>query len=1011
MEQSLHVNNSQFDTPEQVEPGILPPTVPTTATQKRAIPPVPTEVPLPCDLSGNRIFLDVCSGVSQPLSAALKQFNADTLAFDILINPQSNLLDDAMFDRLLRLCASGMIGYCASAPSVHESSIMLERCTMLSRVTFRAGGHAHLEQPPSAMSWQEPFVEQFLLECNCSCIAISACQYGLNWNTSWLLASTFPALTALASKCDHPPGTHDDMADRKDESGQFISRLSATYPVSFCSAFAELVYPLLSCQNLNLEVPSAERLIPVKHTHDLPHARNDGAGFHSHADWSEKNHPRDPLCHIRKKWMSHIMDNSLDRKLIAHISQKREDPPFSNSDIAPLKALFSEFLEAHGIAPDWTIPADQPMHLHVLHQLCQLVEDPDTELFQLLIKGVPIGIDDHIPRSNCFPEASPKDVNAPDSQLSIHHCNWSSAEDNPEIVEELIQKELAEGWVREFPGDLADAQQRWPKGLAVGKLGLALSESRPPRLVLDNTICGVNHRCTIPEKATLPSAMDVKRSFPLREQQSPLDGFSLDIRSAHKRIAVAETDRGFLLFKFRGRYFYYTVCPFGAVFSAHYWARLGGVLLRIFHLLTFLSHAAFLFVDDLLMMQDATVLPVTAAMLCIFCQITQVPISWKKCELGPRISWIGWHFDLKVGLIYISKSKREKLLSLTRKLLHSDKCTRKSIEQFLGLSMWITQLFRHMRPWLHVLYHDLDSFPASHYSINSDSWNEIHRCLNNDLIFISVPPSSAIPVGAKLLQVRHQSVSTKADLVRCHIPDKRIWLRLRHPGSTKRRISPSSHQVLQMYETWLQYLSPFISMWPRQKWSGLCVADAFAQGSRAGIGGIVYFPSGKCSWFSLPLELSDFRALHIPMHDDLQKDISSLELLAQLALIWVVIHSQPGFRISIRIPTLSDNSAAESTSNSLFTTAMPLALFAEKLCHRSLLQVWKSILPTFPVKTMRLLMLFLDGMVKTSPRSCCKQDRIHCSLSELWISARRPRLVPSDTWLPWPFPGLSDAGS
>lgn len=100
MEQSLHVNKSQFDTPDQVEPGILPPTVPTTATQERAIPPVPTEVPLPCDLSGNRIFLDVCSGVSQPLSAALKQFNADTLAFDILINPQSNLLDDAMFDKI-----------------------------------------------------------------------------------------------------------------------------------------------------------------------------------------------------------------------------------------------------------------------------------------------------------------------------------------------------------------------------------------------------------------------------------------------------------------------------------------------------------------------------------------------------------------------------------------------------------------------------------------------------------------------------------------------------------------------------------------------------------------------------------------------------------------------------------------------------------------------------------------------------------------------------------------------
>ena len=67
------------------------------------------------------------------------------------------------------------------------------------------------------------------------------------------------------------------------------------------------------------------------------------------------------------------------------------------------------------------------------------------------------------------------------------------------------------------------------------------------------------------------------------------------------------------------------------------------------------------------------------------------------------------------------------------------------------------------------------------------------------------------------------------------------------------------------------------------------------------------------------------------MHDDLQKDISSLETLAQIALIFLVTRLQPGMRIPIKLPTLSDNSAAESVSNSLFTTSMPLALFVEKM--------------------------------------------------------------------------------
>ena len=288
-----------------------------------------------------------------------------------------------------------------------------------------------------------------------------------------------------------------------------------------------------------------------------------------------------------------------------------------------------------------------------------------------------------------FPQPSPK--NQEDNPLlSVHHCNWQSAEDNPDDVSSLIQKEIDEQWVEEFHGTLEDAQARWPKGVAIGKLGLALSDSRPPRLVLDSTICGVNGRCIIPEHATLPSAQDVKRCYPLRNNAEPLSGFSLDIRSAHKRIAVKEPDRGFLLFQFQNRYFYYKVCPFGAVFSAHYWARLGGAMLRLFHMLCFLAHAGFLFVDDLLMMQAARMMPVSASMICALAIIAKIPVSWKKCELSNTLIWTGWKFHFQIGIISIPDAKRTKLLDLCRKLMNTSKCSRKTLEQFLGLAMWIT---------------------------------------------------------------------------------------------------------------------------------------------------------------------------------------------------------------------------------------------------------------------------------------------------------------------------------
>ena len=146
-----------------------------------------------------RIFLDVCSGRTRPLSTALKNCNVDVLSFDILLDPQMNLLDDTVFLQLLKLCASGVVAYGAFSPSCGEYSrlklrpggppplrdpdhldglpgldchstmklqnsfTMLDRCCQCLIALYSSGGHGHLEQPPTAMSWQEPSVQQWLL--------------------------------------------------------------------------------------------------------------------------------------------------------------------------------------------------------------------------------------------------------------------------------------------------------------------------------------------------------------------------------------------------------------------------------------------------------------------------------------------------------------------------------------------------------------------------------------------------------------------------------------------------------------------------------------------------------------------------------------------------------------------------------------------------------------------------------------------------------------------------------
>ena len=170
-------------------------------------------------------------------------------------------------------------------------------------------------------------------------------------------------------------------------------------------------------------------------------------------------------------------------------------------------------------------------------------------------------------------------------------------------------------------------------------------------MVLDSTICGVNPQCQIPEKSQLPTARDVLRSYPLRSSQKEISGVSFDVRSAHKQVAVHPSYRGHLCFQFRGKLYFYKNCPFGAVVSAHFWSRLGGVYQRLIHRLCYLPHAAFLYVDDMLLFQETQIIGLSAAVIAVLFLLTGLPISWKKCEMGLPLFGSGGPLIFELGLL------------------------------------------------------------------------------------------------------------------------------------------------------------------------------------------------------------------------------------------------------------------------------------------------------------------------------------------------------------------------
>ena len=221
---------------------------------------------------------------------------------------------------------------------------------------------------------------------------------------------------------------------------------------------------------------------------------------------------------------------------------------------------------------------------------------------------------------------------------------------------------------------------------------------------------------------------------------------------------------------------------FGATFYASWWSGLGGWMLRLFHHLIWWPHCGLLYVDDFLFYMAAQSMPLAATLCCIFCQLTQIPISWRKSELGSQISWIGWNFNFRAGTEQIPESKIQKLKQYIQQLLQSSRCTRKQLKKTIGLLMWITQLFPLLRIWIHYLYSDLYSIPATHFSVDPGDWPQLSNHLSDDVKFELRPQNTAIPVGSTLPAVKHNTIQSKSKLQNVRIStEKRIWLRIPWP--------------------------------------------------------------------------------------------------------------------------------------------------------------------------------------------------------------------------------------
>ena len=211
-------------------------------------------------------------------------------------------------------------------------------------------------------------------------------------------------------------------------------------------------------------------MLPIKQVDDFPFSQVDGGGNFSQPDWSRSERVTpDHFSSLRKSWLQRILSLCMDKMLVAHIQSGSPDPPFSKEQLIPFVHDLETFLRHHNIQPDWSVREHQPMHLQILAALHRIMGDTDTTLFPSLLAGVRTGFGPAIPPSGTFPTKAAEPL--PNTPLSVHLSNWQSAEQNIQLTRELVAEELEKGFIFKYPGTLEQAQQEYPLGVSVGKLG------------------------------------------------------------------------------------------------------------------------------------------------------------------------------------------------------------------------------------------------------------------------------------------------------------------------------------------------------------------------------------------------------------------------------------------------------------------------------------------------------------------------------------------------------------
>jgi hypothetical protein len=360
-------------------------------------------------------------------------------------------------------------------------------------------------------------------------------------------------------------------------------------------------------------------------------------------------------------------------------------------------------------------PGSQVQSRTLLLDLARRFEIPDAEFIETTIQGVPLGIEKPIPSSGgIWPPRDPDFCYhyEPENLLWAAPMAKSAAE-NPDAMWEILDEEIANGWIETF---------RRPNPQAEARVKLCLLQKLKSdgtfksRLIQDFARNGVNRRSKLDETIQLPSLRDVEiilsefcnKAKALGETVTLSE---LDIKSAFRLLEVAPCERKYLYLEYHGNgkslFGRHRNLPFGLRVSPYLFSRFLAVFIRTLDIVLLTTGTRLVvYVDDLLLLLREKEAVRALAVILVLSSLLGIPLAYQKLRPPSKIaSFIGYEVEVLESCIVLkcSKARVEQVTGLLRATDIQKYVKLNDLESLVGKLVFLTAnckwLRRHLEPF------------------------------------------------------------------------------------------------------------------------------------------------------------------------------------------------------------------------------------------------------------------------------------------------------------------------